>query len=102
MALRDIELDFCLTTSKIWFEYIMYHPEDENRIFNELLTPINILNHAYWYLLRDKLITPIEKMDSESKINLKTEVLRLSPNRSVDNGMKIARSIIVLGYISNI
>jgi hypothetical protein len=48
-----------------------------------------------------KMIKPLKDLDEESKKGVNKLILRIDPNRSVDKGMKMARTIAVLDFLSN-
>lgn len=97
--LEEYELYF--TAGKPWFDYWMENPEQENRIFNELQTPVALMSHIYFQLLRLKKIKPLNELEPEVKKELKKDVFRIDPTCDKYRGMKIAQTIYVFGYLSN-
>ena len=79
----------------------MSHPELENEIFNERISHLGICAFCYDELVSAKALTPLESLDKKTKDDLKSEVLRIDPFRSLDKGMKMAKMIYLFGWLSN-
>jgi hypothetical protein len=96
------EHKFWVMVGKEWLEYWLKNPDQEHRIFNYLTTPVSLLSHIYIRLVILKKIKPLDQLDTELKKELKQEVFRIDKNCTEKRGMQIAKSIYVLGYLSNI
>lgn len=95
------EEEIYIGLGRIWFDYWLAHPENEEWIFYRDIT-MKVLVYAYHELVAMKKICSIYDLPKEDKDKLKAEAKRINPNYDEKTGMRIVKVIHFFGYLSNI